>query len=65
MRRIYFSKNLLKYRVSKNRGVYFPLFGKIIYGIIRNFRGIPEKFFKWSKEIFHDSKNNFSKEEVK
>ena len=28
------------------RGVYFPLFGKIIYGIITNFRGIPEKFFE-------------------
>ena len=28
------------------RGVYFSLFGKIIYGIITNFRGIPEKFFE-------------------
>ena len=43
------------------RGVYFPLFGKIIYGIITNFRGIPEKFFETVEKKIHNSKNHFSK----
>ena len=58
MRRIYFSKNLLKYRVSKNRGVYFPLFGNIHYGIVSQNWSMAEQFLNFTKHF--DRKNYIS-----
>ena len=58
MRRIYFSKNLLKYRVSKNRGVYFPLLGNIHYGIVSQNWSMAEQFLNFTKHF--DRKNYIS-----